>query len=289
MKRMSLPLALAAAVAVSAFVAAAGKPAEPAKPPADPRRIVSIVPGCTELLYAVGAGDRVVGVTEYCTWPPEAARKEKVGSLVLNHERIAALRPDLVVSSEDLAAPSNAALRKAGYPVLCVDPRDFAGIAAALRSLGRAVGCAEGGERAAVDLERRVAELTSRLAGAATRPTVYLEASSQPHAAGPGMTGDELIRLAGGRNVITESFAGRWVPVSWEAVLARDPEVVVVVHDYEPGPEARPGYASMRAVKSGRVHRFDKNHFMYPTPRLLLGFEELARALHPECFDAAAK
>lgn len=289
MMRAAVPLAVAAVVVAAAAMATRNRAAGERPIPENPRRIVSLLPSCTELLFAVGAGDRVVAVSDYCAFPPEAAGKPRIGGLTLDFERIAALDPDLIVTADDLHHRANRQLRDAGYAVLALDPKSFADVAQALRRLGVATGCAEGGERAAANLERRVAETVRRMESARGRPTVYLEATAQPHAAGPGMTGDELIRLAGGRNIVTETHAGRWVPISWEAVLARDPEVVVVAHDYEPGPEARPGFAGLRAAKAGRVHRIDKAFVMFPTPRLAEGLELLARILHSECFDAPPK
>ena len=254
--------------------------------PVSVRRVVSIVPSCTELLFAAGAGDLVVGVTTYCEYPPEAARVTKIGDLRVNYEAVLALRPDLVVSSHDLAARSNDQLRGLGLRVLCVDPKSVADIGAAIRLLGDVAGRKEAAEASAAAFERRIEEVARRVRDVGRRPTVYIEASSQPHAAAPGMTADEIIRLAGGTNIITESHAGMWMPIAWEVVLARDPEVVVVAHEYPPHPRERPGWSGLRAVRAGRVRDWDKAHFMYPTPRLATGLELLARELHPERFDA---
>ena len=257
--------------------------------PVDVKRIVSIVPSVTEMLFAAGAGDLVVGVTTYCDYPPEAMQVAKIGDMRVNYEAVVTLKPDLIVSSHDLAAKSNEQLRGLGYPVLGLDPKNLAEIAAGLRLLGEVTGRREAAERAAVEHERRVEAILARVGKVTRRPTVYLEATSQPHAAAPGMTADEIIRLAGGTNIITESYAGKWIPISWEVVLSRDPEFIVVAHKYDPQPRERPGWAGLQAVKAGRVFEWDKAHFMYPTPRLAVGLELLARALHPECFDAPGK
>jgi iron complex transport system substrate-binding protein len=253
--------------------------------PVTVKRVVSIVPSLTEMLFAAGAGDLVVGVTKYCDYPPEAKSIPKIGDMRVNYEAVVALAPDLIVSSHDLAARSNEQLRGLGYPVLCLDPKNLEEVAAGLRLLGGVTGRSESAERAAVEHERRVEAILARVRNVTRRPTVYLEASSQPHAAAPGMTADEIIRLAGGTNIITETHAGKWIPISWELVLSRDPEVIVVAHEYAPRPWDRPGWSDLRAVKGKRVHEFDKAHFLFPTPRLAKGLEELAKVLHPECFD----
>ena len=251
-------------------------------------RIVSIVPSATEMLFAAGAGDLLVGVTTWCEYPPEAKAIAKIGDMRVNYEAVVALKPDIVVSSHDLAARSNEQLRGLGLKVLCIDPKSLADIGGALRLFGDVTGRKDAAEKAAAEFDRRVAAVQDRVKGVTRRPTVYLEASSTPHAAAPGMTGDEIIRLAGGTNIITETFAGKWIPISWELVLARDPEFVIVSHDFKPQPWDRPGWANLQAAKKER-QTFEEGEVQYPTPRLARGLERLARLLHPECFDAPGK
>jgi iron complex transport system substrate-binding protein len=251
-------------------------------------RIVSIIPSTTEMVFAAGAGDLLVGVTTWCEYPPEAKKIAKIGDMRVNYEAVVALKPDLIVSAHNLAERSNEQLRGLGLRVLCIDPQSLADIGTALRLLGDVTDRREASEKAAADFDRRVNEVLARVKSVKRRPTVYLEASSQPHAAAPGMTADEIIRLAGGTNIITESYAGKWIPISWEVVLARDPEFVIVAHDYEPYPWDRPGWSGLQASKKEHI-KFDKAEFMFPTPRLASGLERLARTLHPECFDAPVK
>lgn len=252
--------------------------------PVKVERIVSVVPSATELVFAAGAGDLVVGVTTWCTYPPEAARIAKIGDMRVNYEAVVALNPDLIVSSHDLAARTNEQLRGLNLRVLTIDPKSMSDIGLALRLLGEVTGRRDSAEQAATAFDKRVASVLDRVKNVSRRPTVYLEASSTPHAAAPGMTGDEIIRLAGGTNVITETHAGKWIPISWELVLSRDPEFVIVAHDYAPFPWDRTGWSELRASKKENL-KFDKAEFMYPTPRLAAGLERLARLLHPECFD----
>ena len=256
--------------------------------PVKVERIVSVVPSATELVFAAGAGDLVVGVTTWCDYPPEAARIAKIGDMRVNYEAVVALKPDLIVSANNLAARTNEQLRGLGLRVLCLDPQSLADIGFAIRLLGDVTGRRDAADRAAAEFDRRVAAVLERVKDVKRRPTVYLEASSTPHAAAPGMTGDEIIRLAGGTNIITETHAGKWIPISWELVLSRDPEFVIVAHDYTPYPWDRPGWSGLQASKKEKL-MFDKAEFMFPTPRLATGLERLARLLHPECFDEKNK
>ncbi len=239
--------------------------------PVPPRRIVSIVPAATELLFAAGAGGQVAGVTRYCDHPPEAGTRTVVGDLVVDMERVVALSPDLVVAAS--IAPAAAELEARGYPVFAVDPRGFEDIARALRVLGEVTGHAAEGARAAEELLARVGAVRPPPGG----PAVYIEFSVDPiHTTGPESYAGEAIRRAGGRNV----FEGGWRMAEWEAVVARDPEVILVAHDGIEGLEGRAGWKELRAVRDGRVHIVPKEHFVYPTPRLVLGLEGAARLFH---------
>lgn len=238
--------------------------------PDPPRRIVSLLPGATELLFAAGAGDQVAGVTTYCDYPEAARSKPKIGDLVVNGEVLAALRPDLVVTTERLTRQSTADLERAGYAVFSIDPMSFEGIAETLRLLGGLTGHAAEGEKAA-------GEFLARVRTEKPGPTVYFEHSADPlGTTGPESYAGEAIRRAGGRNV----FDGGWRLVDWESVLAKDPEVILVAHEKREGLERRAGWRELRAVKAGRVHFVAKENYVYPAPRLLRGLEEARGLFH---------
>jgi iron complex transport system substrate-binding protein len=224
------------------------------------------------MLYDIGAGDLVVGVTTYCVYPPEATKKPKVGSIALDYEAIAALKPDVVATSVAVAHQTAAELESLGYKVFSVDPHSVAEIASGLRLLGALTGHEAAAERAASAFEARV-----RAASAPPGPTVYFEHSADPlGTAGPDTYVGDAIRLAGGRNI----FEGGWTLIEWEAVLARDPDVILLCHDRKEGLDRRSGWSNLKAVKGGRVYFVVKEHFLYPTPRLADGVEEAARLLH---------
>lgn len=256
--------------AAATFVDSRGKAV---RVPSPPRRIVSVVPSATELLFAVGAGDQVVGVTTSCDYPAEAKAKPKVGGLVVDYELLAALRPDLVVTSESLIRHTTADLEGRGLAVFSVDPANFEGIADALRLLGEVTGHAAKGKAAAEELLRRVRAAEAGGAG----PTFYFEHSSDPiGTTGPESYAGDALRRAGGRNV----FEGGWKNIDWEHVLARDPEVILIAHDRRADLERREGWSKLKAVRAGRVHFVAKEGFVFPTPRLVGGLEESARIFH---------
>ncbi len=258
----------------------AGCDAKPAAPPAERYdRIVSIVPSVTEMLFAVGAGDQVVGVTTYCEHPPEAKAKEKVGDIVVNVEKVLALRPECVMSVERMTRETNRALEKRGIRVVEIYGESFEEIAAQLRRLGRLTGHPERGEEAARAIEARVRAVEERVKGKPA-PSFFFESSFDPlwSVSPRGYAGD-AIRRAGGRNVM-DDLPGAWGMVSWEVVLKRDPDVIFIAHGQTKDLASRAGWANLKAVRAGRVHVVPKEAFIYPTPRLADGLELAARLLH---------
>jgi iron complex transport system substrate-binding protein len=241
--------------------------------PARPERIVSLAPSTTELLFDVGAGEQIAGVTTYCEFPPEARSKPKIGDLVLDLEKLSALRPDLVVTAWSLTQKTSADLEGRGYAVFGVDPQSFEDIAAALASLGTLTGHAQEGRKAAEALRSRV-----RAIAPFEGPTFYFEHSADPlGTTGPETYTGRALRQAGGRNI----FDGAWLnAIDWEAVMARDPQVILIAHDRREGLERRAGWKKLRAVREGRVYFVPKEHYVYPTPRLVEGLEEASRLFH---------
>lgn len=234
-----------------------------------PRRIVSIIPSTTELLYAVGAGDQIAGVTTWCDWPPEAKSKPKIGDIVVDYEKLATLRPDVVVTYWSQTKKTSADIESKGIPLFSVEPHSFEEIVRSLRMLGTMTGHDSEGEKAASALEARVKAVV-----ATPGPTVYFEHSPEPlGTTGPDTYAGDALRRAGGRNI----FDGGWHLIDWEAVMKRDPEIILITHDRKEGLERRAGWSNLRAVKTGRIYFVAKENYLYPTPRLVNGLEEAAR------------
>jgi iron complex transport system substrate-binding protein len=252
--------------------------------PSDARRIVSLAPSTTESLFVIGAGDRVVGRSQYCDWPAEAARVPVVGGLAPDLEMILQLRPDLVVG------PRSASLSK------LADQLETRGISAwfpAAESLASIDDVLIGlGDRTAHDgqAHRVVAALDARVHAIAQavvnepRPRVLLVVGAAPVvAAGPASFADELLRLAGAANVVDSGPA--WPTLGFERIVELDPDVVI---DSSGGPErvshvtARAsGWSGVRAVRDGHVVVLDDERILRPGPRIAEGLATLTRSLHP--------
>ncbi|GAB4260793.1 MAG: ABC transporter substrate-binding protein [Deferrisomatales bacterium] len=252
--------------------------------PDPPRRIVSLVPSVTEILFQLGLADRVVGVTTFCDYPPEAARKPKVGGYAdPSLEALVALRPELVVAAADSVKPALVSRLDALHiPVFVVYPKTLAETAETIRLLGAVTGVPARGVAEAERLLDAARQL-ARPSGEHARPGVLLCVMVRPLVvAGPGTLGDDLIRLAGGRNVVPPG-ANRYPTWGPEAVLAADPDIIVVTA--HPGEEAPARiferWPELRAVSEGRVHQLPADWIHRAGPRLAQGVRALCQVIHP--------
>jgi iron complex transport system substrate-binding protein len=233
-----------------------------------PQRIVSMAPNVTELLFALGAGDRVVGVTRYCDRPPEVLKLPKIGGFAdPDLEAILALRPDLVVApANPVSEPVLRRLGEVGVATLAVKADDLAGIDATVRAVGVAVGRGEEGERLVAKLH---ADLGAAITGATDRrPRVLFVYDRRPIvAAGPGTFADELVRRAGGVNVAADARVA-YPKYDIEDVLRLAPDVVLDASMAGEDESAIRAFwsrwAELPAVKAGRVFRADQPGLLQP-------------------------
>jgi iron complex transport system substrate-binding protein len=256
---------------------------------AKPQRIVSLAPNHTETLYALGLGDRVVGVTEYCNYPPEAAEKPKVGDFVnIDLETVVGLQPDLVLATTMHVAETVPALQERGIAVFVIDPQSVADVLDEIRTMGRITGREEAADALVAHMQARIDAVQERVKGA-PRPKVFWELGPELFTVGPGTFIDDLIVLAGGENVAADADTP-WPQLSVEAIILNDPDVIVLAdHNYGQTVEMvkeRPGWEDIRAVREGRIVEIANDDIVSrPGPRLVEGLEFLAQALHPELFE----
>ena len=246
------------------------------------RRIVSLAPHATELLYAAGAGDRVVGVLASSDWPPDAAGKPKVGDArALDMERIVTLAPDLVVTWPYAAPAQVGALLARGVPVFTADPATIDGIAVDIERLGALAGTLPAAAARAAELRARLARLSARHAGARTLRVFYEIWNAPLYTIGGRHLITEAIGVCGGENV----FASLALPapgVSVEAVLAARPEAIVAGADGGVRPawlDDWKRWATLPAVANGNLFTVDANLLHRAGPRFLDGVEALCDLL----------
>ena len=256
--------------------------------PTRPQRIVSIGPSITEFLFALGAGPRIVGVDDFSDEPAAAQQLEKVGGIKVNFEKVVSLKPDLVLTVK-FSDGTIEKLASAGLLVLVVDPQSAGDVARTAILLGRAVG--SDGETMARDIQKRVDDVRSKTAAAATRPRVYHEIdASDPtkiFTVGPGSYIHDLIEIAGGQNIAARATSA-YPQLSAEEILRSDPEIIVLAAaDYSAKPEqvaARTGWAVISAVRNKRIVTIAPNLINRPGPRIGEAAEAYAKLVHPELF-----
>ena len=258
----------------------------------NPQRLVSLAPSNTEILFALGLGDKVVGVTDFCDYPEEAKAIEQVGTYFEpNIEIIFSLSPDLVLAITSLPEVI-AKLEELGVPALILDPSDLEGILADIQLVGQATGAEREADALVAEMKERIAAVTGKAGEVKERRKVFCEIDatdpSKPWASGPGSFMDAMIHLSGGTNVAADADSP-WPQLSAEEIIAKDPEIIILA-DSKYGVTAesvreRPGWGVITAVKEGAIYDIDDDLISRPGPRIVDGLETVAKIIHPELFE----
>lgn len=257
--------------------------------PARIDRIVSLAPNLTEIVYAVGAGNHLLGNTTFCDYPPEAKNVKKVGdTLQPNIELILALHPQLVlVSTASQLEAFTKQLKENEIAVYVTDPRDLEGVFRSISSIGDLLNESVAASELVKQLRTRSEKVERAVAGR-TPVSVFFQLSGQPlYTAGKSSFVTNLIERGGGRSV-TANINEAWPRLSNEAGLASRPDAVIMLSGEAMGAQSnRSVAAALRnspAVQNGRVYVIDGDLLTRPGPRLIDGLEQIAHALHPEAF-----
>jgi len=258
--------------------------------PFPPKRIVSLAPNITEILFSLGLDEEIVGVSIHCNFPEKAKSKVRVGSYIrLDFEKVTSLNPDLIIAT----AAGNTRdmvdrLWKLGFPTYVIYPKNFNDILKNIAHIGQVVNREE---EARVIIEgmrkrsQRIVELTNGL----PRPKVFVQIGDAPIVTvGKGSFADDLIRLAGGENIARKEKEV-YPRFGMEEILKRSPEVIVISSmnprgDYQKILQEWNRWKTIPAVKNGRIHLIDSDLLDRPSPRIIDGLEVLAKVLHPERF-----
>jgi iron complex transport system substrate-binding protein len=260
---------------------------------ASPARIVSLVPSVTEIVFTIGAQDRLAGVTDFCDFPAAARRKPRVGGMIApSLESIVALQPDLVVATtEGNRHETFDQLAALKIPVYLVNPTTVEGVLDLVARLGRLTDRAAAADRLVGQLRERMQAVSARVAGRPRPRVLYVLWPEPLIVPGHGALVSELIALAGGNSVTADGGTG-YPRYSMEAALARNPEVIFLAsHDATRSPLVRSRwerFTQVPAIRSGRLHVVDGNLMHRYGPRIVDGLEVLARLIHPEAFGKAA-
>ena len=252
-----------------------------------PQKIVSLAPSVTETIFALGFGDRLVGVTTYCDYPAEARKLPKIGDFINpSLEAIIAKKPDLVIGVIGATDPVKAReLERLGLKVALVSVANLNDVLASISSIAALLGNTKAGEKLVAKIRAQVEDVKMRIAPAARRKVLLVVGVHPVIAVGGKNFIDELIALAGGEN-IAGSAAQPWLNLPDELVIAKAPEVIIEAGmGSERAKSKRWGdLKSVPAVREGRIYSYPSDKILRPGPRFGAALAELARLIHPECF-----
>lgn len=255
-----------------------------------PKRIISIAPATTEILYALGLGSKIVAVSSYCDYPADTAKKEKVGAFNdPNIEKIISLQPDIVFGAAGVSVPALKQLDDLGIPSYVSDARTISGTMDTILDIARVTDTLAEGKELVASMKKRVEKITSKTSKlpASKKPKVFYEQWNNPlMTAGPRTFIDDMIVMAGGINIAGDSKV-EWPAYSLEVLVQKNPDIILHASAYYPVSEikSRKGWNVIKAVKTGNiVHLPDENVVSRPSYRIVEGLEDIAKAIHPELF-----
>ena len=260
----------------------------------EPQRIVSLAPANTEILFALGLGDRVVGVTEYCNYPEEATQKPIIGGYTtVNIERVVAQKPDLVIAYYGNGEETVSHLKQLGLTVITLNSDSVAGTFHDIELVGKATGKTAEAKTLTDSMQKRIDAVTAKLTGIDATPTAFHCVWADPLWVSGGQTfQDEIITLAGGQNPFKD--VNGWGIITMERLLTTDPDIIIVDSGMGMGQGGRdvlknyfhtePRLSGLSAVKNDQIYVMNADIIDRGGPRIVDCLEQLARILHPEAF-----
>jgi len=251
-----------------------------------PERIISLAPSNTEILFALGLGDKVVGVTMYCDYPPEAQDKEKVGDYYgPDIEKIIALEPDLILATDFHRFDLIPALEDQGFTVFAVAPQTLDDVLESIQKIGQITGKEAEALELVNGMTGKITEIEGQVKELEEKPRVFYMTWHDPMwTVGRNTWIDDLINTSGGVNIFSQYFeSGAMVEIEW--VILLNPEIIITSEwSYDWALNATE-LASTNASQTGRIYTFDDDLAQRPGPRLVKGLEWFAHFIHPEIFE----
>lgn len=253
----------------------------------EPKRIISIAPSITELVYALGKGDELIGRTDYCDYPEEAKAVQSIGSLKdPNIEKIIELKPDIVIASTHFKDDVAKKLEDLGIKIVVIkDSKSIDGAYESINQLGQILNAQDKAQEVVDSNKKKIEEIKEKVKSAETPSTYYV--------VGFGKTGDytatgdtfisEMINIAGGKNIAQDATGWKY---SLEKIIENDPEDIIISKNFVMKDQfmATDGYKELSAVKNNKVFEIDDNLVNRQGPRIAEGVESLAKILHPDLF-----
>jgi len=259
-----------------------------------PERIISLAPSNTEIVYALGLEDKLVGVTEYCDYPEAAKDKPKIGGYkTVDIERVVEIQPDLVLATDYHKAEVIPGLERLGLTVLALDPRSLDEVLEAITLAGKCTGKEDEASQLVTEMENRVNAITEKTAGLAEAKKLwvfYIVCHDPLMTVGSDTLIHELIVKAGGIN-IAQDLTGDYPTIGLETIIATNPEVMIAGTGHGSNADVplqfaqnEPRLADVDARVSNQIYGIDADLISRPGPRIVDGLELLAKMIHPEIF-----
>ncbi|GFN31798.1 ABC transporter substrate-binding protein [Paenibacillus xylaniclasticus] len=251
-----------------------------------PERIVTLAPSETEAIFAVGAGDRVVGVDSNSNYPEQVASIEKIGDMTVDVEKVAALKPDLILASVTMNGQAIEQLRQLKLNVYASEPKTYAAVMDKMTQIGVLTDTQKQTAEVVAHMQQVKDEVEAKVKNA-DKPSVFLE-FSPGYTVGKGEFLDELLTIAGGHNVAT---GNGWYEFDAEQIITSNPSVIIYPSWFEEpnaileGIKARPAWKEIDAVKNNRLVEVANDPLVRVGPRLSEGLMDLAKAIHPDLFQ----
>ena len=252
------------------------------------KRIVSLAPNLTEIVFALGEGDHLAGDTDFCDYPAEATQKPRVGGPINpNLEQVVALAPDLVLATKAINRRETVeALARIGLPVFVTDPHSVDDVIASIERIGKVLDADKNAALLTEGLRERLSALDRRIAGAAPRRVLFVVWSDPLISVGSGTFIADALRRAGARSVVDAS--AEWPRINFEEIVRLQPEFLVFASEHHTDTQhalnslrMRPGWRDLDALRRGNIV-IVSDAINRPAPRLVEAVEQLARAFHPD-------
>ncbi len=258
-----------------------------------PEKIVSILPSATEILFALGLDNEIIGVSEHDNYPEAALEKEKIGDMDMNTEKIISLMPDVAFLAKynyENSAEAIKQLEQLGIKVVIIDTEEsFEAAYESIELIGKATGKTEEAKEVVASMKEQMEQIKEKASKVTEKKKVWVEISPQPdlYTAGQHTYIGEMLNLIGAENIAAEEG---WYNVNEEEVVKLNPEVIVTTYGYyvENAVEqvlSRDGWQEVTAVKNKAVYDVNSDTMTRPGPRLVDGVEELGKAIYPEIFE----
>lgn len=265
----------------------------------EPQTIVSLAPSNTEILFALGLGEKIIGDTTYCYYPEEAINKTKIGGYsTISIEKITTLNPDVIFGNGLNGEENINHLRQLGFKVIVIDQNTISDVYKAIETIGKTCGKEKEASALITEMKNKISEITAKVDTVENKPTVMHAMSVDPYwISGRNTFQDELIALAGGKNAFSD--VDGWGTVTLEKLITTSPDIILTDPGADMGTvgdntlmqaffkDSR--LSSITAVKNNDVYVMDADIFDRGGPRLTEALEQVAKIIHPEIFGEAEK